>query len=262
MNERQPAASGYAAVNGINMYYEIYGKGGVNLLLVHGGGSTIETTFGRLIPLLADHLKIIAVELQGHGRTNDREGPESFEQDAEDCIALLQQIGIAKTAVLGFSNGGNTAMQMAHKQPALIDKLILASTFYKREGLPQGFFDGMAQATIEVMPQALKDGFLKWTPDEQKLQTMFEKDRSRMLHFEDWENSILTSITMPTLIVNGDQDVITTAHSVQMQQLVKGSRLLILPSVHGSYMGAAESPPDKGYVLSYFAAMVNDFLAG
>lgn len=252
--------SGYAPVNGINMYYEIYGEDAAPLLLIHGGGSTIESSFGRLIPLLQGDIKIIAVELQAHGRTSDRDGPESFEQDAEDCIALLQKLGVEKVSVFGFSNGGNTAIQIANKKPALIDKLVLASTFYKREGLLPGFFDGMAQAAIEVMPQTLKDAFLKWNPDEKKLQTMFEKDRDRMVHFEDWEDSVLTAIIMPTLIVNGDQDVITTAHSVRMQQLIKGSRLLLLPSVHGSYMGAAESPSDKKYVRSFFAAMLRDFL--
>ncbi len=260
MDQYQSQRSGYAAVNGIHMYYEIYGKGNTNLLLIHGGGSTIESSFGKLIPLLSDSITIIAVELQAHGRTSDREGPESFEQDAEDCIALLEKTGIKKAAVLGFSNGGNTAIQIVNKKPDLVDKLILASTFYKREGLPQGFFEGMARATIDVMPQSLKNAFLKLTPDEQKLQTMFEKDRNRMLHFEDWDDSLLTAIAVPTLIVNGDRDVPSVTHTVAMQQLINGSRLLIVPSVHGSYMGAAESVAEKQYVLSFFAETVKDFL--
>src|ERR1700761_9023298 len=78
------AQSGYAPVNGLKMYYEIHGNGGVPLVLIHGGGSTIESSFGRLLPLLSRHNKIIAVELQAHGRTSDRPGPESFEQDADD----------------------------------------------------------------------------------------------------------------------------------------------------------------------------------
>ena len=89
---------------------------------------------------------------------------------------------------------------------------------------------------------------------------MFEKDRNRILHFEDWDDSLLTAITAPTLIVNGDRDVPSVAHTVAMQQLINGSRLLILPSVHGSYMGAAESVAEKQYVLSFFAETVKDFL--
>ena len=74
--------NGYADINGIRMYYEIYGEGDLPLVLIHGGGSTIQTTFGNIIPHLAKHKKIIAVELQAHGRTNDRDIDLSFEQDA------------------------------------------------------------------------------------------------------------------------------------------------------------------------------------
>ena len=77
-----PAIAGYAPVNGINMYYEIHGTG-EPLVLIHGGGSTIQTSFGRILPLLAQQFKVIAVELQAHGHTSDRNSPESFEQDAE-----------------------------------------------------------------------------------------------------------------------------------------------------------------------------------
>ena len=71
------------------MYYEIHGDGTMPLVLIHGGGSTIEITFGTLLPMLSGYGKVIAVELQAHGRTNDRDAPESFEQDADDVAALL-----------------------------------------------------------------------------------------------------------------------------------------------------------------------------
>src|SRR2546423_576333 len=80
--------TGYAVVNGIKMYYEIHGEG-KPLMLIHGGGSTIETTFGRTLPVLAKKYKVIAVELQAHGHTNDRNAPETFQQDADDVAELL-----------------------------------------------------------------------------------------------------------------------------------------------------------------------------
>ena len=85
MEKNNPGA--YAPVNGISMYYEIHGAGNP-LVLIHGGGSSIHTSFGTLLPLLAKHYKVIAMDLQAHGHSGDRDDPESFEQDAEDVIAL------------------------------------------------------------------------------------------------------------------------------------------------------------------------------
>jgi pimeloyl-ACP methyl ester carboxylesterase len=253
------SVSGYALANGLNMYYEIHGHG-APLVLIHGGGSTITTSFGRIFPLLAKEFQVIAVELQGHGHTPDREAPESFEQDADDVAALLHSLQISQAYIFGFSNGGNTAIQMAIRHPRLIQKLILASTFYKREGLISGFFDGMEQATLEVMPQALKDAFLEINPDPARLLTMFHKDKERMLRFKDWEDEWLRSIQAPTLIVHGDQDVILPEHAVEMAKLIPHSRLLILPATHGSYMGVAESPQPEEAIFELTVQIMKDFL--
>src|SRR6187401_1819086 len=108
--------SGYAPVNGLKMYYEIHGEG-TPLVLIHGGGSTIQTSFSKILPLLAQHYKVIAMELQAHGHTNDRDSAESFEQDANDVAALLSYLKINKPNILGFSNGGHTAMQIGISHP-------------------------------------------------------------------------------------------------------------------------------------------------
>ncbi|MCK7555531.1 alpha/beta hydrolase [Chitinophaga sedimenti] len=85
----------YAQVNGLKLYYETYGDG-YPLVLVHGGGSTIGTSFGHIIPELARQYKVIALEMQAHGHTADIDRPLSFEQDADDVAALLQQLHISK----------------------------------------------------------------------------------------------------------------------------------------------------------------------
>jgi pimeloyl-ACP methyl ester carboxylesterase len=90
------------------MYYEIHGTG-EPLVLIHGGGSTLNTNFEKIIPLLSKNYKVIAVEMQAHGRSSDREAPESFEQDADDLAALLKHLNISKANILGFSNGGSTS---------------------------------------------------------------------------------------------------------------------------------------------------------
>ncbi len=257
--EKPDSVSGYAPVNGINMYYEIHGDGSP-LVLIHGGGSTIQTTFGRILPLIAQHFKVIAVELQAHGHTSDRDSAESFEQDADDVAALLHHLTINKAHIFGFSNGGNTAMQIAIRHPELVNRLILASTFYKREGMIPGFFDGMKQASLDVMPQALKDAFLQINPDSTKLMTMFKKDKERMLQFKDWRDESLSSIKSPALIISGDEDVVLPAHAVTMSQLIPNSRLVILPATHGSYIGVAETPAAEGKILEMTVDIVRVFL--
>jgi pimeloyl-ACP methyl ester carboxylesterase len=252
--------SGYSEVNGLKMYYEIHGDKGNNLVLIHGGGSTIGTSFGKVLPELAKNFTVIALELQGHGHTNDRDAPESFEQDADDVVALLHNLDIPRASFLGFSNGGNTAIQIAVRHPEIVNKLILASTFYKREGLLPGFFDGMKQATFQDMPQVLRDAFLQINPDSSKLISMFNKDRERMLNFTDWKDEMLRSIKAPALIICGDRDVILPEHTVAMSKLIVDSRLMILPAEHGSYMGAAESPQAGNNVIELTAGIITDFL--
>ncbi len=252
--------SGYSDVNGLKMYYEIHGNKENNLVLIHGGGSTIGTSFGKVLPSLAKNFTVIAVELQGHGHTNDRDAPESFEQDADDVVTLLHNLHISKASFLGFSNGGNTSMQIAIRHPEIVNRLILASTFYKREGLPPGFFDGMKQATLQYMPKMLRDAFLQINPDSSKLISMFNKDRERMLNFTDWGDEMLRSIKAPALIICGDKDVILPEHTVAMSKLISGSRLMILPSEHGSYIGAAESAEAGNNVMELTVGIINDFL--
>src|SRR4051812_15211364 len=133
--------NGYSDVNGLKLYYEVYGPG-KPLLLLHGGGSTIQTSFGKIIPLLSKNRQIIAVELQAHGRTHDRDTPLTFEQDADDVAALLDNLHIAKTDILGFSNGGHTAIEIVLRHPDIVNKLILCSAFYKRNGVAPQFWEG------------------------------------------------------------------------------------------------------------------------
>ena len=150
--------SGYCEVNGLKMYYEVYGEG-KPLVLIHGGGSTIQTTFGNLIPLLATSRQVVAMDLQAHGRTGDRPTALSFEQDADDIAALLNNLNITKADFLGYSNGGHTLIEMGLRHPAMINKMVIASAFYQRSAVVAQFWEGFDSATIDVMPQSLKDGF-------------------------------------------------------------------------------------------------------
>ena len=253
-------ASGYAPVNGLQMYYEIYGEGDIPLVLIHGGGSTIESTFGVLIPLLCANNKVIALELQAHGRTTDRDAPETFEQDADDVAALLQFLKVEKANVLGFSNGGTATMQVAIRHPKLVNKILAISGAYQKEGFVPGLFAGMEHANLSHLPKPLHTAFLAVTPDEKQLKNMFDKDVYRMLHFKDFPDDALPSIKAPALFISSDRDVILAEHTLKMSQLVPGARLIILPGPHGACIGAVEVPKIEG-LPGITAALVENFLA-
>jgi pimeloyl-ACP methyl ester carboxylesterase len=166
--------SGYAPINGIKMYYEIYGDSDQDLVLIHGGGSTIESCFGNAIPFFSDSHRLIALELQAHGHTSDREAPQSYEQDADDIAALMAYLGVEKASFFGFSNGGTAALQIGIRHPGLVDKLIILSAGFQREAFVDGFFDIFPNASIEkTFPEALKKAFLKVCPDQALLENMF-----------------------------------------------------------------------------------------
>ena len=250
----------YKVVNGLNMYYEVHGTGSL-LVLIHGGGSTLYTTFGKILPTLAKTHKVIGVELQAHGHTPDRNTPSSLEQDADDVAELLKQLKVGPADIFGFSNGGNTAMQLAIRHPALIRKLIVASSFYQRSGMIDGFWEFMKKGTFEDMPQVYKDEYLKINPSQEGLIAMYNRDAARMLNIKDWTDQDLQSIRAPSLIVIGDQDVVKHQHAVEMARHIPVSRLAILPGGHGSYMGEIMSAGSASKVPDLFIEMIRDYLA-
>jgi pimeloyl-ACP methyl ester carboxylesterase len=249
----------YANVNGIKMYYEIHGTG-QPLVLVHGGGSTINTTFGKLLPLLAKTHQVIAVELQAHGRTSDRNTPESFEQDADDVAELLKQLNINNADIFGFSNGGNTTMQIAIRHPEKVRRLIITSAMYKRSGIPAGFWEGMKHAQFSDMPQVYKDGFLTVNNNPAALLNMFNRDVERMQGFKDWKEDDIRSIQVPALVIAADQDIATVEHTVELYRLLPKGRLTILPGTHGSFMGEAMTGDQQSKVPELFAILLDEFL--
>jgi len=251
--------SGYSEVNGLKMYYEIYGEG-KPLVLVHGGGSTIQTTFGNIIPLLSKQRQVIAMDLQAHGRTSDRSTNLSFVQDADDVATLLNNLKISKADFFGYSNGGQTLIEMALRHPTIVNKLIMASAFYKRNATVPEFWKGFDSATIDVMPQLLKDAFLKVNNDKNALQNMFNKDVQRMKSFKDWSDEQIQSIHAPTLIINGNKDVGSLEHAVEMYNRFPDSQLVILPGKHGAYMGAIEFLENGEWTQKYIVDIINNFL--
>jgi pimeloyl-ACP methyl ester carboxylesterase len=227
--------TGYAPVNGLRIYYEIHGPtnpGELPLVLLHGGGDTIETSFGHLLPALASTRRIIAFEQQGCGRRADIEDrPFSFEQSADDTAALLEHLEIERADLFGFSNGGTIALQVAHKYMRLVRKLVVITALMKRAWADPQFWESMKTAQLDTMPTKLREAYCKVAPRPENLESFFYKARNRMRDFEDVPDNVIHSINVPTLVISSDRDVMRPEGAVELFRLLPRAELAILPGV-------------------------------
>jgi pimeloyl-ACP methyl ester carboxylesterase len=146
-----PGSGGLGAsrsVNGLEIYYEIHGVGRP-LVLLHGAMSTIETSFGKVIPSLATGRQIVAIEQQGHGHTADVDRPLSYRQMAVDTAGLLRQLSIEGADFFGYSMGAGIALELAIRHPDLVRKVVLASPAYSKGGLHPEIVDGIESTKPE-----------------------------------------------------------------------------------------------------------------
>ena len=232
--------SGYAPVNGLQLYYEIHGmprSDRVPLVLIHGGGSTIESNWSRILPLLAQSRMVIAIEEQGHGHTKAIDRPFTFENSADDVAALLDHLKIDKADIMGFSNGGNIALRVGLRHPDKVNRIVAISAMYRHDGMVPGFWDGFKNAQLSMMPKPLQDADLKINHDPNHLQQLFDQDVNRMVNFKDWPDSDLSGIAAPTLVVVGDHDILLPEHALKMSHLLPKGRLMIVPGDHGDFLG-------------------------
>ncbi len=233
-----PVKSGHAPANGIQVYYQIHGeREGTPLVLLAGGGSTIEVTYGRILPFFAQHRRVIALDEQNHGRSGHRTIPERFTDSADDVAAVLQHLGVRQADIMGFSNGASVAMHVALRHPHLVRKLVYAASITKRSGAAPQFWEYIQNGSFETMPQPLKDAFLEVNPDEAQLRDMYEKDAERMRNFVETSDEEVKSLGVPTLIIAGDRDVPTPEHTLELSKLIPGARLMIVPGTHGEFLG-------------------------
>jgi len=255
---------GYSSAE-LPLYFEWHGKSpgsGPLLLLVHGGGSTIESNWGRLIPALESSRRMLAVELQGHGRTRSGDRAASFEGSADGVAALLEELSVGPVDVLGFSNGGQVGMQLAIRHPRAVRRLIVASAPFRRDGMVDGFWDGLAGATYADFPEPYREADRAVSGDPAHAERMFRLDRELMLTgFADWPDSLVASITAPTLVVAADRDVVRTEHAVLLASCIPNARLLIVPGNHGDYLGelvaAAGDPGPLRRALPFLVAFLD-----
>ena len=173
-----PAQTGYAPVNGLQMYYEVHGTGGTPLVLLHGGLFNIDLQFGELIPALAATRQVIAADFQGHGRTNDIDRPLRSADLASDVVGLLRHLGVARADVFGFSVGGATALHLAINNPELVGKLIVSSASFHPDGDREENSEAVGSMTVDMIagtPMELE--YRAKSPHPDRLQDLLEQAR-------------------------------------------------------------------------------------
>ncbi len=257
----KPASSGYAPVNGIKMYYEVYGEGRP-LILLHGAFYTIEMNWSQLIPELSKNRKIIAVEMQGHGHTAYYERKLSVTTLASDVAGLMDYLKIDSADVAGYSMGGSVAYQFAVKYPKRLRKLVIISSTYKSSGwLPvvNNAFKDFKPEFFDNTP--LKTGYDAAAPDKSN----WRKFIAQMIVFAqerfDIGDANIAKMTAPVLIISGDNDGLNKTELIKTYQLLGGgiaadmapmpkSQLAIVPArAHVSLM--MDTPAILGYMESF-----------
>ena len=237
----KPSASGYAPVNGIKVYYEVYGAG-KPIVLLHGAFMTIEANWAQLIPELSKTRKVIAVEMQGHGHTAFSERKLDLATFASDVDGVMNYLKVDSADVVGYSMGGSVAYQLAIQNPKRIKKLVIISATYKSTGwIPQ-----IATAFKSMKPEMFADSPMKTAydataPDKTKWSKFIEQMLVFIGQQYDMGDGNIAKITAPVLIIAGDNDGLDKIELAKTYQLLGGgvsadmgpmpkSQLAIVPS--------------------------------
>ena len=265
-SERAPSpepSSGRVSVNGLDLYYEIHGRGDP-LVLLHGAVGTIDTCFADLIPILAASHMVVAAELQGHGHTADIAGrPLTYAQLAADVAGLMRSLGIGSANVVGYSLGGGVALQLAMSEPSLTRRIVFAGgASYRRDGLYPDMLEGGDSDVPDLTGTSWHDAYAKVAPHPEQWSTLVAKNIDLDRQFDGWAADQVRSVQAPALLIIGDADIVRPEHTVEMFRLLGGgvngdvaglsrSRLAVLPgTTHIGVLGRVD----------WLGTMILDFL--
>ena len=253
--------TGYAPVNGLNMYYEIHGEGHP-LVVLHGSFMTV-SLMGQIVPDLARTRRVIAVEFQGHGHTADIDRPITYEHLADDTAELLGYLNIARADVHGYSLGGGVAVQLAIRHPDRVRKLVVVSASYSSEGLHPDVLAGIEHITPELFDGTpWRETYDRTSPYPEAFATLVAKLKQLDATPFDWSVDA-SKITAPILVVIGDSDGTRPEHAVEMFRLRGGgvfgdiaglpadAQLAVLPGT--THLGMLER-------VAWLVPMVSSFL--
>jgi pimeloyl-ACP methyl ester carboxylesterase len=260
--QAQQPTTGYAPVNGLKMYYEIHGSG-EPVVLLHGAFMTITNNWTGWIGELSKTRKVIAVELQGHGRTADIPRDITSENLADDVAALLEQLKIPRADLIGYSMGGAVAMQCAIRHPDKVRKVVVISSTFRRDGMVKEALDSIPKLTAEDFKGSpIEAEYKKLSPTPDDFPKFVKRILATASKGHDFGADKLRATAAPMFFIHGDADGVRLEHVAEMFRLKGGeihgdmkprsaSRLAILPNTtHVTLMQR----------MPVIVPMVNDFL--
>jgi pimeloyl-ACP methyl ester carboxylesterase len=240
----------YAEVNGINLYFETHGAGRP-LILLHGGLGSGEM-FGPVLPVLAQHHEVIAVDLQGHGRTADIDRPIDVRLMADDIAALIDHLGLDAPDLVGYSLGGGVALHTAAKYPAKIRRLVVVSANIRRDAIYPEMLAQQGQVSAAAA-EFMKDTpmyqlYQRVAPRPEDFPRLLDKIGESMSKDFDFAEDV-RGLAMPTLIVAADADMAPPSHYVEVFKLLDGGLR------DGGWMG--EGRPRGGHALAILPGLTH-----
>jgi pimeloyl-ACP methyl ester carboxylesterase len=255
----------YAAVNGLDVYYEIHGEG-EPLVLLHGAYMNVDAMAPLLGPL-ASYRRVVALELQGHGRTADADRPITYEGMADDTAAVMEQLGLERADVVGFSMGAAVGLQLAIRHPERVRKLVGASTAYAYNGMPAEAIEMFPTITPEMFKGSpMESEYKRLAPNPDAFDDLVWKLKELDTTEFDWSEGV-RGITAPVLLIVGDSDVVRLEHVVELFRMLGGgvmgdlsglpkSQLAVLPGT-SHFMPPGSGVLDRAELMH---AMIRPFL--
>jgi pimeloyl-ACP methyl ester carboxylesterase len=256
-----PTDSGYADVNGLKMYYEVYGKG-KPIVLLHGSFMSIPLNWSHIIPLLAKDRKVIVAEMQGHGRTKDVTRELSYEGMADDVSGLLKHLKVDSADILGYSMGGGVAFQIAVRHPEQVRRLVVLSGSYTHDGWWPDVEDSFATMTADMFKgSSIEKEYGRLGNDPAHFPEFFKKVMSIDLKPYDWSKDV-KNIQAPIFMAIGDADGIQYEHALELFRAKGGGKM---GDIHGLPTSRLAIIPGTTHIgmmqrTDWLIPMINDFL--
>jgi len=255
-----PARSGNLPINGLDLFYEVHGEvhsSQTPPLLLIPGAFMATTSMTSWVNAFAGDRAVIVFDQQGHGRTPDTARRMSYEQFADDAAALLNALAVERAAVMGYSQGGGVALQLAIRHPGLVDKLVCMSSTYRRDGWYPSALEAIGDLSAEAFSGTpVEKAFREHTPDATAFHAYFEKMKVLNIDDQNITDEQVRSISAKTMVIVGDADGVKPEHALAMFKLRGGgdevaattgvlqqappARLVILPAT--SHVGISGEP--------------------